>query len=96
MLNRPNFVVLRTKAWFSTHMRAAAESIEGSLMKYKFQVGQTVALIPRSVRQAAPGSYEIVRLMPANELEPHYRIKSDAERHERVVAESELETSLTS
>ena len=65
-------------------------------MKYKFQVGQSVALIPRSIRQAAPGTYEIVRLMPGDEIEPRYRIKSDAERHERVVAESELEGSLTS
>jgi hypothetical protein len=31
--------------------------------------------------------------MPENEIEPHYCIKSHAERHERVVAESELETS---
>jgi hypothetical protein len=65
-------------------------------MIYKFQVGQSVALIARSLRQAAPGTYEIVRLMPANETEPYYRIKSEAERHERVVAESELETELTS
>ena len=34
--------------------------------------------------------------MPENEVEPHYRIKSHSERHERVVPESELETSLTS
>ena len=60
---------------------------------HKFQVGQSVALIPRSIRQAAPGAYEIVRLMPDNAEEPHYRIKSDAERHERVVPESELEMS---
>jgi hypothetical protein len=65
-------------------------------MIYKYQVGQSVALISRSLRQAAPGTYEIVRLMPENETEPYYRIKSEAERHERVVAESELETSLTS
>jgi hypothetical protein len=96
MLNRPIFVVLRTKAWFTPYMRAAAKSVEGDPMIYKFQVGQTVALIPRSIRQAAAGTYEIVRLMPENEIEPHYRIKSDAERHERVVAESELETSLAS
>jgi len=31
--------------------------------------------------------------MPDNAEEPHYRIKSDAERHERVVPESELEMS---
>jgi hypothetical protein len=91
MLNRPNFVVLRAKAWFTSHMRAAAKSIEGNPMIHKFQVGQSVALIPRSIRQAAPGTYEITRLMPDNAAEPHYRIKSDAERHERVVPESELE-----
>jgi len=68
----------------------------GYPMIHKFQVGQSVALIPRSIRQAAPGTYEITQLMPENEAEPHYRIKSDAERHERVVPESELETSLTS
>jgi hypothetical protein len=65
-------------------------------MMHKFQVGQSVALIPRVIRQAAAGTYEITRLMPENEVEPHYRIKSDAERHERVVPESELETPLTS
>jgi hypothetical protein len=64
-------------------------------MMHKFQVGQFVALIPRVIRQAAPGTYEIIRLMPENEAEPRYRIKSDAERHERVVPESELEGSLT-
>jgi hypothetical protein len=64
-------------------------------MIHKFQVGQFVALIPRVIRQAAPGTYEITRLMPENEIEPRYRIKSDAERHERVVPESELEGSLT-
>ena len=64
-------------------------------MIHKFQVGQFVALIPRVIRQAAPGTYEIIRLMPENEAEPRYRIKSDAERHERVVPESELEGSLT-
>jgi hypothetical protein len=75
---------------------AATKFIEGNPMIHKFQVGQSVALIPRVIRQAAPGTYEITRLMPENEVEPHYRIKSDAERHERVVPESELETSLTS
>jgi hypothetical protein len=74
-------------------MRPAAESIEGNSMMHKFQVGQSVALIPRSIRQAAAGTYAITRLMPDNAAEPHYRIKSDAERHERVVPESELETS---
>jgi hypothetical protein len=60
---------------------------------HKFQVGQSVDLIPRIIRQAAKGSYEIIRLMPENEDDPRYCIKSNAERHERVVPESELELS---
>ena len=60
---------------------------------HKFQVGQSVGLIPRVIRQAAKGNYEIVRLMPENEDDPVYRIKSIAERYERVVPESELEPS---
>ncbi len=57
---------------------------------HKFQVGQFVELIPRVLRQAAKGTYEITRLVPENESDPQYRIKSTYERHERVVAESEL------
>ncbi|HWF96833.1 MAG TPA: hypothetical protein VG291_17905 [Xanthobacteraceae bacterium] len=89
----PDIDFPRAKVPFSSHMRVAAAIHEGKSMIHKFQVGQSVALIPRSIRQAAPGTYEITRLMPDNAAEPHYRIKSDAERHERVVPESELETS---
>jgi hypothetical protein len=77
-------------------MRALSKTIEGNPMIHKFQVGQSVELISRVIRQAAPGTYEITRLMPENEVEPRYCIKSATERHERVVPESELETSLTS
>jgi hypothetical protein len=93
--NRPHFVVGKQKACITAHIRAAAK-FEGNPMIHKFQVGQSVALIPRVIRQAASGTYEITRLMPENETEPHYRIKSHSERHERVVPESELEMSLTS
>jgi hypothetical protein len=72
------------------HPSAFAESIKGNPM-HKFHVGQSVGLIPRVIRQAAKGNYEIVRLMPENEDDPVYRIKSTAERYERVVPESELE-----
>jgi hypothetical protein len=72
------------------HPSAFAKSIKGNPM-HKFHVGQSVGLIPRVIRQAAKGNYEIVRLMPENEDDPVYRIKSTAERYERVVPESELE-----
>jgi hypothetical protein len=60
---------------------------------HKFSVGQLVELEPRMLRPCAPGSYEIRHLIPISEREPgdpSYRIKSAAEKHERVVAESDL------
>ena len=63
---------------------------------HKFQVGQSVELIPRVLRQAAKGSYEIIRLIPENENDPQYCLKSTAERHQRVVPESEIELSTRS
>ena len=50
-------------------------------------MGQSVDLIPRVIRQAAKGSYEIIRLMPENENDPRYCVKRAAERYERVVRE---------
>jgi hypothetical protein len=62
-------------------------------MSYKFIVGQNVNFTPRMMHSAAAGPYEICRLMPegdADRANPRYRIKSVAERHERVVSESDL------
>jgi hypothetical protein len=44
-------------------------------------------------RNAAEGSYEVVRQLPYAEAagEYQYRIKSSNEQHDRVVKESELE-----
>ncbi|MEP0323876.1 hypothetical protein [Bauldia litoralis] len=39
---------------------------------------------------AAQGEYEIVRLLPAEEGQFQYRIKSELERNERVAAEDQL------
>jgi hypothetical protein len=62
-------------------------------VNHKFNVGQLVELEPRILRPCAPGPYEIRHLIPLSEREPgdpSYRIKSPAEKHERVVAESDL------
>ncbi len=62
-------------------------------MSYKFIVGQNVNFTPGMKHNAAAGSYQICRLMPegdADRANPRYRIKSVAERHERVVSESDL------
>lgn len=63
------------------------------LVAHKFTVGQTVELAPRLLRSSAPGPYEIRHLIPASDRDPddpRYRIKSIAEKHERVAPESEL------
>jgi hypothetical protein len=60
---------------------------------HKFNIGQIVELAPRVLRSSAPGPYEIRHLIPASERDPDdpcYRIKSIAEKHERVAPESEL------
>jgi hypothetical protein len=62
-------------------------------MPHKFAVGETVDLTPLKLRAAVAGTYEIRRVMSetdANQNDPTYRIKHNDEKHERVVAESEL------
>ena len=62
-------------------------------MAHKFNIGQIVDLEPRVLRSSAPGPYEVRHLVPASDRvpdDPCYRIKSIAEKHERVASESEL------
>jgi hypothetical protein len=62
-------------------------------VQHKFFVGQTVILMPRVLQAAVSGAYEVRQLMPESDRDvgdPRYRIKSNDEKHERVVAESEL------
>jgi hypothetical protein len=62
-------------------------------MAHKFNVGQVVELEPRILRSSSPGPYEIRHLVPASDRDPDdpcYRIKSIAEKHERVAPESQL------
>lgn len=62
-------------------------------MAHRFNVGQIVELEPKVLRMSALGPYEIRHLVPASDRDPGdpcYRIKSIAEKHERVASESEL------
>ena len=62
-------------------------------MAHKFNIGQIVELERGSLRSALPGPYEIRHLIPPSDRDPNdpcYRIKSVAEKHERVAPESEL------
>jgi hypothetical protein len=75
------------------------EDRKGYFVPHKFSVGQAVDLVPRILRAAAPGQYEVRRLMPQSDRDtgdPSYQIKSVHEKHERVVLESDLTLSARS
>lgn len=57
---------------------------------HRFRVGQTVGLLTSTFRPAATGHYKIIGLRPMDDEIPRYRIKSESELHERVVAENDL------
>ena len=57
---------------------------------HTFKVGQTVDLIPSTLRFAAKGSYQIVGLRPIEGSDTQYRVKSRSETYERVVSECDL------
>ncbi|MFZ1107349.1 MAG: hypothetical protein WAN43_03230 [Rhodomicrobium sp.] len=61
-------------------------------MSHKFAIGQTVHLVPSNAHNGVEGDYEVCRIMPVSDYqkEPRYRIKNMTERHERIVAESDL------
>jgi len=66
---------------------------------HKFSIGQIVDLAPRMLQAAARGQYEVRQLMPESDRDvgdPSYRIKSLAEKHERVASESDLTLSTSS
>jgi hypothetical protein len=65
--------------------------MEADMAHHKFKVGQLVDYIsPRSGARAASRQYRIVRLLPIENGDVLYRIKSQDEPFERVAKESEL------
>lgn len=62
------------------------------IKSHKYQVGELVYFTsPSFGRAAASGSYTIVKLLPSDTDDYHYRIKSSGEAFERVAKESQLE-----
>lgn len=61
------------------------------MSKFKFEIGQEVFFQPGKIGMPATLSkYVVLRRMPLEGVERMYRIKSDEERFERVVRESEM------
>jgi hypothetical protein len=59
-------------------------------MPYKFKNGQQVTMDRSKMFSSAPGTYRITAVLPESGGRRQYRIKSELERHERVVEESQL------
>ena len=73
------------------HPRAGSGPMEAQMSAHKFKVGQLVDYAPgRLSFPASGGPYKIIRLLPAEDGQLHYRIKSTSETFERVAKESEL------
>jgi hypothetical protein len=57
---------------------------------HKFKVGHKVALIHSRLYPTSRDRFEIVRVLPADQGNKQYRIRSMLDGHERVVTEGEL------
>ncbi len=57
---------------------------------HKFQIGQTVFLIPSFGLNIPGGAYIIIKKLPERDGEFQYQVKSAREPHERVVREPQL------
>jgi hypothetical protein len=58
--------------------------------QHRFKVGQMVEIMPTTLRAAVTGRYEIIRLVPCDSSDPQYRLKSENEKHERILPERDL------
>jgi hypothetical protein len=62
------------------------------MMYHRFKIGQAVVVPLSGPQEAIPsGPYTIVRLLPLADGEPHYRVKSSLDGHERALLEGQIE-----
>ena len=58
---------------------------------HRFRVGQTVVVPSSGPQVGIPlGPYVIVRLLPMEDGEPHYRVRSSVDGHERALLEDQI------
>lgn len=60
------------------------------MTSHKFKTGQTVMLSARRYEETPGGTFTIVRAMPTEHGVKQYRVRSNADGHERIVSEVEL------
>ena len=77
--------IISSTAWGAFTMMGNA------MNNHKFKVGQTVNYAPRFIGTVSANAiFKITRLLPAEDDELQYRIRSASEPYERVAKESQL------
>jgi hypothetical protein len=70
---------------------AAVSSQIPAMPAHRFRVGQTVVVPWSGPHVGIPlGPYVIVRLLPMEDGEPHYRVRSSVDGRERALLESQI------
>lgn len=59
-------------------------------MVHKFRIGQTVQLTRDNLRTSGDATFKILALRPVDRDDPHYLVKSDSERVQRIIAQSAI------
>lgn len=59
-------------------------------MIHKFRIGQTIQLTRDNLRVSNGGHFRILALRPFDGEDPLYLVKSDSERHQRIVPQSAI------
>ncbi len=59
-------------------------------MIHKFRIGQTIQLTRDTLRVANESHFRILALRPFDGDDPLYLVKSDSERHQRIIAQSAI------
>lgn len=59
---------------------------------HKYQVGQPASILPARGRTTQPGGHcRILAILPYENYPPQYRVQLTDERHQRIVAETDLQ-----
>jgi hypothetical protein len=61
-------------------------------MAHRFKVGQSVQLNRDNLRSANGSYFRILALRPFDGEDPLYLVKSESERHQRIVPQSAMKT----
>lgn len=59
-------------------------------MIHKFRIGQSVQITRDNLRTVNEGYFRILALRPFDGEDPLYLVKSDSERHQRIIPQSAI------